>query len=61
MNLSPELIAHIGRALREEVFSAVGTRAYGHARAMQLEWVRAIEAAMREDAERFHLPTKQAG
>ncbi len=52
MNLSPELIAHIGCALREQVFSAIGSRASEHARAMQLEWVRAIEAALREDEQR---------
>ncbi len=59
MNLSPELIAHIGHALANEVRRALSGKYLQHARAMQLEWTQAIEAALREDE--LHLPTKQAG
>lgn len=44
MNLSNELIAHIGRLLRADDSE--------HGRLMMLEWVRDIETALREAHER---------
>ncbi len=44
MNLSPQLLAHIGRLLRADDSE--------HGRLMMLEWVRDIEAALREADER---------
>ena len=44
MNLSPDLLSHIGRLLRADNSE--------HGRLMMLEWVRAIEAALREAHER---------
>ena len=52
MNLSNELLAHIGRLLRADNSE--------HGQLMRLEWVRAIEAALREDSTHM-LAKRQAG
>ncbi len=57
MNLSPELIDHIGYVLAEQRARAQRARYtsplyYDHACRMQLEWTQAIEAALREDEQR---------
>ena len=68
MTLSAELIAHTGSLLAREVRETAGSQHHAHARRMQLAWVRAIEAAYREDERRAidadstpYLLRKQAG
>lgn len=60
MNLSNELLAHIGELLSRETCNTPDGPRYTKARRMQLEWVRAIESALRED-DTHMLAKRQAG
>ena len=52
MNLSNELIAYIGALLHLHANNLPDGPRYDRARAMQLEWVQAIESAYREAEQR---------